>query len=64
MSAVFVKHIYLYIDILIKSYGNLVQRIYCLMYKELNKKDNLKKYIIENSVVNDILEFPNGYNYL
>jgi hypothetical protein len=25
---------------------------------------NLIQYIIENGVVNDILEFPNGYNYL
>ncbi len=39
----------IYNNILIKSYGNLVQRIYCLMYKELNKNDNLKKHIIENS---------------
>jgi hypothetical protein len=25
---------------------------------------NLIQYIIENGVVNDVLEFPNGYNYL
>lgn len=49
----------IYNNILIKSYGNLVQRIYCLMYKELNKlngytlemlqQNSLKKYIIENA---------------
>jgi methionyl-tRNA synthetase len=36
----------IYNNILIKNYGNLCQRIYSLMYKELQISDILKEYII------------------